>query len=435
MKFRQNTIISNFLIFAVIGVGSVVVLLTSVDMWNMLGKSVCLIMLAFLLIKSFRETVLLNPYLLFCVMPVTLIIYDSRISERYLDNLEGETWLLILLNLLMLFLGFYLTKPFRKINADWLGFSIYDDITSAKRLKFHFWLALGIGLLPSIYALCVGWHDLLGGNLYVMRNYFNMFPAASFLKFSLYFAIACAFKMKKKYYIAMAVLGQLASFMLLFSKLELLLLTMVLAICWLKYYKVNIKLSYVCVLFAVVVILFLWAFDFYDAMRTQGESMTDKLINRGDIIWNGPKSLAMPYMYLVQGWNNLQYVMQTQGEHSYGLWFFNPILHYMPIKFEGLQELEAPSFFNTFTFLGVQYKDFGIAGSSFVSVFLGFWIKKIYTMFLQSLSPLSICVYAINMVAILQMYFSNHFFMSLYPFTICILLLVYDVLLLKLKLR
>lgn len=435
MKFRQNTIISNFLIFAVIGVGSVVVLLTSVDMWNMLGKSMCLIMLAFLMIKSFRETVLLNPYLLFCVMPVTLIIYDSRISERYLDNLEGETWLLILLNLLMLFLGFYLTKPFRKINADWLGFSIYDDITSAKRLKFHFWLALGIGTLPLIYALYVGYQDLLKGNLYVMRNYVNVFPGASILKFIPYLAIACAFKMKKKHYIAVGLLAQCVSFMLLFSKSELLFLMMVLVICLLKYYKINIKLSYVCVLFAVVVIMFLWAFDLYDAMRTQGESMTDKLINRGDLIWNGPKSLAMPYMYLVQGWNNLQYVMQTQGEHSYGLWFFNPILHYLPFKFGSLQELEAPSFFNTFTFLGVQFKDFGMVGSSFVSLFLGVWIKKIYTMFLQSVSPISACVYAINMVAVFQMFFSNHFFMVLYPFTICILLIAYDALLLKLKLR
>lgn len=424
------------LLVIVAGIGSICLCLTSMDLNDFLGKGCCLCILLYLVWKGTKEKYLINPLFLFCILPISLLVYYPGISPRYLSNLNAMSWLLIVWNIFALVLGFYLTKSCSGFNVKVgrMTYKIYDNIKAVNLLKIHFLIALFLGSLPTIYGLITGFGALISGDIYSLRNYFYAFPAASIIKFLQYFAIACAFKLKKKRYIALGILAQCATILMTFDKMGILLFAMTVGICWLKYYKISyVKICSFAIVFIVVM---LWGFAFYDSIRsTISESMTDVLINRGDLFWHGPKALAMPYMYLVQGWNNVQYVLETQATHTWGLWFLNPILHYIPFKLDIEKELIATSFFNTFTYVGVQFKDFGILGSGLVSAFLGWWIKKIYTLFLQNDSPISACIYALNATAVFQMFFSNHFFTQLYPFTMCLILLIYEFVLLKINIE
>ena len=109
------------------------------------------------------------------------------------------------------------------------------------------------------------------------------------------------------------------------------------------------------------------------------------------------------------------------------MWTFKPFLGYVQLDapFEKEYELVAYSSFNTFTYIVCAYKDFGFFGSVFMSLFIGFYVKKVYSRFKVSQSPFDVAIYACVSLAVVEMFFSNHFFMQSYPFTILIVISIY----------
>lgn len=138
----------------------------------------------------------------------------------------------------------------------------------------------------------------------------------------------------------------------------------------------------------------------------------------------------MPYMYFISSWNNLQYVMQTQTSHTYGLWSIKPLLGYFQLDnfFSASYSLKSYSSFNTFTYITVLFKDFGILGSTFLSLFLGLFVGYVYEYKYLSTDYLDICCYSMVACATAEMFFSNHFFTQSYPFTILIIIWLYKLL-------
>ena len=133
-------------------------------------------------------------------------------------------------------------------------------------------------------------------------------------------------------------------------------------------------------------------------------------------------------MYLVTPWNNLQYVMETQNTRTYGLWTLKPLLGYLQLddRFKPFYSMSTYSSFNTFTYIAVQFKDFGLVGSVLGSAILGTFVGYIYKKkLLNSVSPFDNACYAITAVAVFEMFFSNHFFKESYPFTIVIIMWIY----------
>ena len=178
---------------------------------------------------------------------------------------------------------------------------------------------------------------------------------------------------------------------------------------------------------AVGILIMLLSFTYAtkgDGKRDVDENLTN-YTNR--IEWNYSAYLFLPYMYLETPWVNVNHVLLTQNTRTYGLWMVKPILGYTGLKdfFENEYHLEAYSSFNTFTFITVGFKDFGFWLSIISPLFLGFFVKKIYTRFLVSKSPFDTACYIAISLATFQMYFSNHYFMQSYPFTIVILMEIY----------
>ena len=178
----------------------------------------------------------------------------------------------------------------------------------------------------------------------------------------------------------------------------------------------------------ICVVMMIFAFGFYESLRnTELISTTDKLINRGDANWKYSRTLFMPYMYIVQGFSELQYIVNGVIQHTYGMWLIKPLMGYLTLDniFADLYQLKADTFFNTFTFMGVEYIDFGIIGSGVISLILGIYVKKIYLAFLKKRTVWVIATYTLVGVAVFQMYFSNHFLQQSYPITIFLLGIIY----------
>lgn len=179
-------------------------------------------------------------------------------------------------------------------------------------------------------------------------------------------------------------------------------------------------------LLGFVVVLLSFTFANKNRGTLHADASMEYYSNQG-INWSLPSEIFMPYMYSTSPWANLQYVLETQTAHTWGLWTLKPFLGYLFLDnlFEEFYQLTAYSSFNTFTYMVCAFKDFGYAGSFLMSVIIGYFVKYVYTNFKLSESPFNVSIYACTCLAVLEMFFSNHFFMQSYPFTIIIVLGLY----------
>ena len=149
------------------------------------------------------------------------------------------------------------------------------------------------------------------------------------------------------------------------------------------------------------------------------------------VTWDSSAELLGPYAYLTTPWTNLQYVMLTQGTpHTNGLWLVRPFIGYLQLedKFKDAYSIESFSSFNTFTFIAVQYEDFGFYLSVISSILIGLFVGRYYRRSLTTNSPLEVANYVLIAQATLMMFFSNHFLMLSYPVTIVLVMWIYKTL-------
>lgn len=343
-----------------------------------------------------------NPYYLFTVTPLSLLVYFN-LGSTFMTDLTHETWLLGIINMAAFLIALIKVPAFKRL-SNCKG-------PRYKSSLFH--------------------HSLL---LFILSFVGRLIPQlSSILWIFAVPAIACAIKSKEmRSYILVMVYAILSLSTGYISKLMLLMLMMTFLICYDKYYAHTIRQKRrLLLLSSVGVIVMVFAFSF--ANKERGQYDADEGLdyyNSQGLTWNYDAEGFLPYMYLTNGWTNLQFVTQTQTERTYGLWFFKPLLGYaqMDSYFENEYKLESYSSFNTFGFITCGYKDFGFWLSVISALFLGFFVKKIYTRYLISRSPFDVGCYVLIGLATLNMFFSNHFFMQSYPFTIVIEMELYKLL-------
>ena len=370
----------------------------------------------------------INPFLLFSITPLSLLIYTERISHRYLKHLGYQCWLLGVMNIAAFLLILWLcTKNENTDNCYILNSEMEaDDKNQRTRLILHCIIMLTLSKIPEVCKIIFGTSFFLGSTI----NYL------------LYPAIVCAWKSKSKALLLIVYMMTILSFATSFNKSIFLSMGIVTILSYqrfaIKSDKDEKKLYFWIAIVAAFMIFV--AFPMKSLVQEQNDFSLNKLFTNmidytsgtnnyyaSTIQWNGPAVLQLPYMYLVSAWNNVQYVMETQAEHTYGLWFFKPLLSWLQLDslFVGKYELVSYSSFNTFGFVTVLFKDFGIIGSAMESAFLGYFVAKVYNKYRISNSPIDIACYAMIAQATLEMFFSNHFFMLSYPFTIIIVCWIY----------
>lgn len=345
-----------------------------------------------------KETSFMNPFYFFSITPLSLLLYFS-VGSFYMPDLSHETYLLAIINMSGFVFVLSATSGYKKVTSS-LG------TNSSRDLVVH---------SVILYLLS------LSGN-------FIPFLSSVFWVFSIP-AIACAVKSKNKIMLIFVALIIGSSMLGETSKMSVLLNLLTLLITYEKYYITNAKQKRKIFIYTIAGIFFMiYSFSFAvkdndDMNAVEGV----KYYSQNGVDWSLNATLFMPYMYLTTAWSNLQYVTETQSENTNGLWTFKPLLGYVQLddNFKKDYKLKAYSSFNTFTYIVCGYKDFGFWGSVVMSLFLGFFVKKIYSRYKVSQCPFDAGIYVCTALAVVEMFFSNHFFMQSYPFTIVIVMGIY----------
>ncbi|MGG3560517.1 O-antigen polymerase [Neobacillus rhizosphaerae] len=419
-RFKVNKILL-FLVITVFGIYSIQLITGfSEGTENFIFRIIVGIIFVYCIYRGVHDSKLINPYLLFSITPFSLLMYSDKISPTYLVKLNTDTWVLAIINMIAFLIALSLTKGRKVIDSSNINL---EAMAKSKRyvLTKHCILFFIIGHIPTVYS------TVFGGTM----------PYASTLSLFSFFAIVCAFRTKNRLLITGVLFLTLLSFTGGFNKTAFLFLGMTIVISLEKYYFQNnkSKLRLIGIITVTAILGIFVAFPLKDYMSTGGSlfsffndrNNTGMQYYEGKINWTEHPSLMLPYMYLVSSWTNVQYVMLTQDTSTFGLWLLKPLLGYFSMDkfFDSYYSLFSYSSFNTFTFVSVVYKDFGFYGSIFGTMFLGWFVKKVYLRYINTNSSLDTAVYALTACAVLQMFFSNHFLMLSYPFTIFILSWIY----------
>lgn len=415
-------------------VGVVLIALFSTSVMDGINRMVIMLLLTICIYKGRREKYLFNPYYFFAITPLSLLLYIEAASPYYLIELNQGTWNTAILNISMFIIGLSILKSNNKSMLD--SNIRYKDKYRNKDLIFHTMILLVLGLIPTMFSIALGFQSFISGNFYAMKEFANSMPLTSVFKLFKYPAIACAIKSKNKKTIVVTLILCILAILVNFSKFEIVLFMVTFVITINKYSsrkrKENRRL--IALIFIGALVL-LWSFSYYDLMRS-GYDSASYFLEANRVSKSLNKKLVLPYLYLTTPWTNLQYVMETSKSYTYGLWMLKPFLGYFQLDNLFVKQYElvpmVPAF-NTFSYITILFKDFGILGSGVVSFLLGLMIKKIYNVFRESTSPFLTAVYSLNSLAVLMMFFSNHFFKESYALTIIIIMLIYEVIFIRKK--
>ena len=366
-----------------------------------------------------KETFILNPFWLFSLTPLSLLLYNDNVSRIYLQKLTSKTWGLAILNIIAFSMTLFISL---KIMRRKKGIVANEQPDKIACLKQNSVIMMGISFIPVLYRMLFG----------------KVMMFTSVISLCVYVSIIMGIKTKEKRWIIGILLIAALRFLFAFNKTELIFFLIVIVTGIEKYYELSSK-SKIKILFGLGVsalfMLFV-AFPLKTYVQDNGGNIVDFFTKNVKVVydygqridWSGPEVLKMPYMYLVTAWNNVQYVLETQNTRTYGLWFVKPILGYFQLSglFDSLYELKPYSSFNTYTYITVLFKDFGYFGSAIGSFFLGWFVAKMYYWYTVSQDSWKVSCYSLTAIAVFEMFFSNHFFGLSYPFTIVLLYFVFE---------
>lgn len=347
-----------------------------------------------------KEKSFINPYNLFSIAPLSLSIYYN-VSNTYMMDLTHETYTLAIINMVSFIFILHVTPNVKYIKNDNCSTS-----TSTTFLKVNVILLFSLALLENFIPMLqsILWLFSIAGMVCAMKT----------KQISMIFLIFA--------YLINTALGET-------SKMAMLAFIIVLLTSYEKYYLDSKRYKTRLKVFAIIGIAFL-IFSFSFANKDRGYYDANYGLNyfsKQGVEWQYNTTLFLPYMYITTPWANLQYVIESQDTRTNGLWTLKPILGYFQLDniFKNEYVLKPYSSFNTFTFIAVGFKDFGYWMSIFPTLLLGFVVKKIYSRYLISMNPFDVATYAIIGLAVVELFFSNHFYMYSYPFTMILLMWVY----------
>lgn len=392
--------VSNKTMLTVLCVASIVAFFSSSEI---IFRVVALTELITCVLLGSRQKKITNPYYLFALTPLSLLLYVD-LGGLYMLELSAKTWRLAIINIEAFIIALYITPSFKK----------YSNCISIRKTNVLIFSSISFYLISFI-----------GSFVPELTALFWFLSVA---------AIVCAMKTKKKImyvFCAYIILSSLLSGHT--SKMTVLLQCITILVCYDKYFvSTKAERKRIFFLAGMAAVLMVFAFTFANKERGMYDSKEgmNYYLKQGKIEWNYNAALFMPYMYFETPWTNLEYVVETQDTRTNGLWMLKPILGYLGLaeKYKDDYELIPYSSFNTFTFIPPGFKDFGFVWSIILSIFLGFFVKKIYSRYEISKSPFDITSYILVALATAEMFFSNHFFMQSYPFTCFVIMEIWKIL-------
>jgi oligosaccharide repeat unit polymerase len=423
VKISRNKI---FLIFIstsfVLGSLSLFITYREVTGMTWLNRLFLCVLVAYCIFKGIKEKFIVNPYLLFTLVPISLFLYDVNVSNYFLVDLKQSTYLIAFYNMSMFLIGLNIARllRFNFEQKSWGNFVIPNPVHDSRNAI----RMLIIGMIPSMWAIFTGLNDFLAGNLSAMKQHVGTTPLGSVFGLFIYPAVMFAIRSKRKTVIISALLGLGFSLLLNFSKTTVVMMCITLLMA--VYDKVTENRrwrKWVFIGLVAAIILIYASFEIYNNIRF--DYNVNDYFQSLNYIGNVSNSMFLPYMYIISPWSNVQYILETTKVHTMGLWILKPLLGYLQIDslFGNVFDL-VPRFnaFNTYTYISVFYIDFGFWGSGICSMLLAIYIMYVYRLYLKhGKSPIICAVYSLNVYACSMLFFNNHYMQQSYPITILII--------------
>lgn len=418
VKLNTRTILKFILLACTVLFLVQVFLPVKVDISSMIIRILLTFIFLFCLYKGLEEPTFINPYFLFSLTPFSLLLYSSSVSEYYLRPLSFETLSLSTLNIFAFIFAFNLVN--KKKNGIAVSKTTQIIKNKSNRDLLHSVILFILGILPNLF-------NLIDRQL----------PFGHFFSMCLYIALPFAYKSNyKKVFWLYCGFYFILQLLTTFNKTNFLLLVLVvLVIIEPSLSKKNrFKLLLLACFFAFLLIFVAFPLKDYLSsgnnltgfLNSNVNSLSDYFSPR--ISWEGNEKLMIPYMYLTTSWNNLQYVIENNHSFTMGLWFFKPLLSYLQVA-DSMEIYNSlipfTQAFNTFSFVTYHYIDFGYIGSLIPTLFLGWYVGRAYNNYKFSNNPFNTAIYGLIACAVLEMFFSNHFFTQSYPFTVFIVCVLY----------
>ena len=361
-----------------------------------------------------KEHFIANPFFCFVFTPFSLMIYDPSISSRWLTVLENRIYFLATMSFLAFILGLHfmltcrITKKPKPLPAETGNYS-------------HDYVRIGTLLLA-------GWYIYQIGRIVFHVN----IPLSAIIVQAVYIGISFLLISKRPIPRAVAIITMVFILITGFRKTSFLYVFMLALLSVLMNAKKNSKSMFWGTLAILVggFFLIVYAYPLKSYFREYGSfaglSGVGELMeiternNQGygnlNIGFGLEYYLLRPYLSMTTEWVNLNYVLETQPSSTYGMWFLKPILNILQISTDKMSVYELiPRYnsYNTFGFLTIQVKDFGFFGAVLLTFLEGIFSGWVYKRYMRhKSSPLYTAQYMYVSTAILEMFFSNHFFMG-----------------------
>ncbi len=380
-----------------------------------------LLFAVYLIIRGLREPFIFNPYFLFAVCPLTLALYFPVISEYYLLELSDTTYVYALVNMICFYIGLEIirNKKIRMEHGVLGGENHWPNECEEKTVRNWAIVFSVVGMIPAVYALLVGhiseWNR--------MKDLASSFPIYAVLAYFPYIGIYLAMQTKKKVCIIIClVLGGVATLVSLTKTMVLCYLMAILAAYEKKHSSVRIKRL------ILLGIISLFVFSYLDGVYNQMRGAT-----KFEELWLSRSSSLLSvsqlktYLYFETPWANLEYVLGTVKEHTYGLWSVKPILTLFRIEglfTESYSMMESYTTFNAMGYLAYLYNDFGVIGSCVAVMPIGMFVSYVYERGKRNLNPFWGVIVLFTLRAVLMMFFNLHFSTEIYILTTLIIMCI-----------
>ena len=163
------------------------------------------VLFVYCIAKGIAQEEKINPFLLFSLTPLSLLIYTDKISSKYLMHLDDTTWVLAVLNIsaFLVSLSFYTRKKsIDESNREIRENNEVLEDNQRKKLINHALILFLLSIIPDVCRSVLGTSFFLGSTI----AYFK------------YPALACAWKSKSKHLLIVMYLYVLVSFATKFNK-------------------------------------------------------------------------------------------------------------------------------------------------------------------------------------------------------------------------
>lgn len=370
------------------------------------------VMFLFLFLMLYRagckDKDIFSPFFLFMPVPLSVMLYWSKISSYYLPELPLGTRIWIFIGSAAFYLGLMFRRhkfyPYLRQVKPVIGYSLF--------------LTLALGILPYVISTMVmGTLPILARtNIDELKSQFQLPIIGMFFLF-LSFAILIA-REQGKFFKSVCVLAILLS-LIKAAKFDVIFMAFVIMFAIVghqMHLSRTLKKRIIVAILAFLIFVPLLFEQNYN-MRF-GETMDmryDYLISSDRMHTAIPIAafkVVQPYFYFVSSWANFDYCLQHVETYKYGMMTMRPFISLFRLDYlidVDYTKMVLNPAFNTHSFLTDYYYDFGYAGLVLLPFLMGIVISWIYRRSRSSNDTVLHTEYAVCGFAVVMMFFSNHF--------------------------